>query len=286
MLVMNQITLIKLSIQVLLLFLSGHSLQRLLPRRVANLNFVALQPSTGKQTGQPVNQSVLQVPTSHLVSFNRNVDIDLAFYNRQLELVNEFALNLKAIYQKHFEDKLRVRFNRHQNLTKFVFNKKCLLSKLKNSTYRTAYVAYLQDLQSAFNQFELLAQKLQHLIELTARAKEKINLETAKAEIYVDNGLGELPIKHALMDYTQSIAKEIRLVKEQIKFHFFNFFFLTKLLLAKEKWIAENAFNPIKNAQSITPPQLGPIHKLAFSNQTFQIKIIDLINKKQFLETI
>lgn len=279
---MNKITLIKLSIKVLLFFLFSYDLQSLLFK--ANLIFATqpLSTTSNQSAGQSANHSpVFQVPPSHLAHFNRNIDGDLAFYGQQLELVNEFKLNLIGFYKEHFKDNLRIRLNRHQNLTKFAFNKRCLFPQLKNSTYKQVYGAYLHDLQAAFNQFELLAQKLEHLIWLTSRAKDKINLEVRKSENYLDNGLGELPIKHTLIDYTHSIAKEIGLVKEQIKFYFFNFFFLTKLLLAKEKWIATSAFKP--TADSL---QLGPIHKLAYSNKTFQIKIIDLVSQKQYLERI
>ena len=278
--VMGSIRLIKLSIGILWILLSGCDPKKL-PPKDANSTLITPLPFGGHQTaGQPV--TVSRLPASHLASLNTSINLDLAFYNRQLELVNAFALILKTLYQEHFgEDNLKVRFNKHRNQTKFVFNKRCLFSALKNSTFKAAYGAYLHDLQTAFNQFELLAQKLEHLIALTSRAKEKINLEVTKTENWLDNGLGELPIKRTLTDYTMSVAKEIGTVKEQIKFHFFNFFFLTKLLLAKERWLAENAIQPTKGGS-----RLGPIHKLAYSNQTFQIKILDLISQKQYLEKI
>lgn len=273
---MNKITLIKLSVKVLLFFLFSYDLQSSL---FNGDQIFAAQPlfiASNQSAGPYVNHSASAVPASHLAHFNRNIDADLTFYVQQLELVNEFKLNLENFYRKHFKENVKVRPNRtDQNLTKFVFNKRCLFGDLKNSTYKTVYRAYLHDLQVAFNQFELLAQKLEHLIWLTAKAKDKINREVCKAENYVDNGLGEPPIKHTLLDYTHAIAKEIGATKEQIKFHFFNFFFLTKLLLAKEKWIASSLGG-----------SLGPIHQLAFSNRTFQIRIIDLISQKQYLERV
>lgn len=228
----------------------------------------------------PINYTTYKVPTQYLIGFNKSVENDLTFYKQQFELLNRFKRELRTIYEDHFNETLKIRVNRKQNLTKFKFNKRSLCSRLVNTTFNQVYKAYLVDLQSVFNQFEYLVSNLEHLIRLNERAKDKINFEIRRMENYFDNGFGDLPIRHKLTDYTASLALEIDFTKEQMRFHFFNFFFLSKLLLAKERWLADQQSNKLlKNLH-----QLGPLHALAYSRKSYQIKIIELISKKQFLE--
>ena len=214
------------------------------------------------------NNTIFKLPTSYLASFNRRIDSDLDFYREQLQLIKRFKFDLRNCLEDSFKDNLKIKLR--NNLTKFIFNKRCLYSKLGNSTLKKIYKEYLNELQVAFNQFEHLSEKLDYFIRLNLNAKVKINKEINLIDNYIDNGFYQ-PIKNKLKDYAFSIIYEIELIKEQIKFHFFNFFFLTKLILAKERLLIANA----RNYQFV-----GPFHTLATSNRTYQIKIIDIILKK------
>lgn len=233
------------------------------------------------QKCSPIN-ATFKVPKNLLIIFNRSIDNDLVFFKDQSKQCNRMKQDLKAAIANHFRENLKIRSDRRQNLTRFRFNKRKLCFRLSNSTFNRSYKSYLADLQTVFNQFEFLEHNLEHLIRLNERAKEKINIEISKVENYFDDGFGVLPIEHKLKDYSKAIAKEIDFTKERIRFHFFNFFFLGKVLLIKERWIADHQSN--KLIQSVH--QLGPFHKFAFSGKRYQIRIVELISKKQFLEKI
>lgn len=222
-----------------------------------------------------------KIPVHYLTKFDQTIDNDIKFFKEQLKFINEFKLEMRSYYEDHFKDNLKVKIKK--DLTNFNFNKRSINAKCNhNSTIKEVYMVYLHDLQAAFSEFELLEKNLHYLANITERAKNKIHLELKRADNYLSDGLNEFPIKSKLHDYITSFDSEVNLVKNEMKFHFFNFFFLTKLLMSKESWIALNMFNDEIKDHS----KYGPIHRLSHAHRDYQIQILDLITSKDYFQLI